>query len=335
MVKQWPKVELHRHLEGALRVDTLLDLFQKNHGRHEGISTDELKPLVQLTGEEQSFFDWIPIFDYFMPAIQTQDDLKRITIEAVQDAASDGICYLELRYAPFFIAHYNDLAPEAIVEAVQEGLRLAQQNVDLPTELILIAQQSGGEAEAKRIVELAQAYDHRGVDMAGDMRKLPLDIYAPIFTEARESGLGITIHAGEVAPPESVWVAVTQLHATRIGHGIRSIEDKKLLEMLVERGILLEVCVSSNAQTHVVPSTAEHPIRELMREGVSVCVNSDDPGLQAITLTDEYNLLMREHGFTPQDFWMTNFEASVNAFTNDEVKANIQQTLEAGYSGLV
>lgn len=327
----WPKVELHRHLEGALRPQTLLELFQVNHSRHEGITVEELKPLVQLTGDEESFFDWIPVFDYFMPAIQSADDLIRVTVEAVEDAAADGICYLELRYAPFFIAHYNKLDPEAIVEAVSEGLRQAREQVDLPVELILIAQQSGGEAEARRIVELAQQYEHRAVDMAGDMTKLPLDIYAPIFTDARDAGLGITIHAGEVAPPDSVWVAVTQLHATRIGHGIRSIEDKKLLEMLVERGILLEICPSSNVQTRVVESIERHPIVELRREGVSVCINSDDPGLQAVTLSGEYDVLRRVHGFSSADFWTMNFEAASNAFTDNDTKTSVLTVLENHY----
>ncbi len=330
-INEWPKVELHRHLEGALRLTTLLDLFQKNHKRHMDITVEELEPLVQLTGNEQSFFDWIPIFDYFMPALQTEDDLVRIIGEAVEDAAADGICYLELRYAPYFIAHYNDLQPETVVEAISEGLQQAHERVDLPTELILIAQQSGGEAEAKHIVELAQQYQHSAVDMAGDMRELPLDIYAPIFSAARDAGLGVTIHAGEVAGPDSVWVAITQLHASRIGHGVRAIEDPKLLEMLVERGILLEICPSSNVQTRVVESIAAHPIRQLMLEGVSVCINTDDPSLQDITLTGEYTQLQQVHGFTSNDFWTANFEAINAAFTSEAVKQQVQQKLEAAY----
>jgi adenosine deaminase len=334
-VRGWPKVDLHCHLEGALRPQTVLELLQANRGLHVGDTVEDILPLVQVTGRERSFFDWLPIFNYFMQAIHTQDDLVRVTLEAVEDAARDGVVYLELRYAPFFISGYNGLPPQAIVEAVSAAGEVAAGRFATPVELILIAQQSGGEQECSAVLDLALAHrdrGHRAIDIAGDMTRLPLDLYAPIFTRARDAGLGITVHAGEVAPASTVRTAVVDLHATRIGHGIRSVEDSAVIDLLLERDVLLEVCVTSNLQTRVAASLESHPIRRLVDAGVRVCVNTDDPGVSAITLTDEYVMLLNRLGFPREQFARFNRNAIRSAFTDDGTRAAALAPIERGYA---
>jgi adenosine deaminase len=333
-VRAWPKIDLHCHIEGALRPATVHELYQRNGGRFAGWALEDMLPYIQTTGRETSFFDWLPIFNAFMPAIQTADDMLRVTLEAIEDAYANGVIYLELRYAPFFVTHYNGLAPEAVVEAVGEARRTAAGRWPLPVELILIVQQPGGEAEANAVLDLARRYadqGHRALDIAGDMNRLPLDVYGPIFTRARDAGLGITVHAGEVSGPETVRTAVEDLHATRVGHGIRSIEDPAVIDLLRERDILLEVCVTSNLQTRAAASLEAHPIRGLAEAGVRVSVNTDDPGVSAITLTDEYLLLLNRLSFTRGQIGQFNAEAARGAFTDGRTRDAVQAAIRQAY----
>lgn len=334
-VQQWPKIDLHCHLEGAIRPETILDLYRRNHNRFLDGTVEDIRPLAQIDGDETNFFDWLPIFDFVRTAIQTEDDLVRITVEAVEDAAAQNVRYLELRYSPFFITAVNDLVPEAVVEAVAEGRRQAAERVPgTHTELILIVEQSGGVPQAESILDLAQRHraDHRGVDIAGDMTKVPLRDYGPVFTRARDAGLAITVHAGEVAPAESVRAAVEGLHAQRIGHGIRSVEDPAVLRLLRERGTLLEVCVTSNLQTRVTESLEAHPVRALRDAGVRLNINTDDPGISGIDLTDEYLLLLNDLDFTREQFAAFNRDAVDAAFTDDDIKHALHAALAEGYA---
>ncbi len=333
-VQQWPKIDLHCHLEGAIRLETILDLYRTNHNQHLDSEVEDIRPLAQIDGDENNFFDWLPLFNFVRTAVQTEDDIVRITTEAVEDAAAQNVRYLELRYAPFFITAVNNLTPDAVVEAVVEGRQQAAGRFpDIHTELILIVEQTGGESQAKSILDLALRYrdHHRALDIAGDMTRVPLEVYGPIFTRARDEGLGITVHAGEVAPPDSVRMAVEDLHATRVGHGIRSAEDPAVMEMLLERGVLLEVCVTSNLQTRVASSLQAHPIRQLRDAGIRLNVNTDDPGISGITLTDEYHLLLTELDFTREQFSVFNHNAIDAAFTDDDIKKKLHQQIGTGY----
>lgn len=335
-VHQWPKLDLHCHLEGAMRPATILDLYRQNHNQHLTSTVEDIIPLVQINGTEQGFHDWLPLFDTARRAIQTQDDIVRITVEAVEDAARENVVYFELRYSPFFINEVNDLAPEAVVAAAIEGRRQAAARFpDLPVEMILIAQQTGGEAECNAVVDLAEQYrdaGHGSVDIAGDMTRLPLDLYGPIFTRAHDAGLNITVHAGELAPAYTVRTAVEELHASRVGHGIRAIDDPAVVDLLIERDILLEVCITSNLQSRAAPSLAEHPIRALNEAGVKVCINTDDPGISAITLTDEYRLALNKLGFTPEQLGQFNRNAAQAAFTDDITRRRVQEIVNTAYT---
>jgi adenosine deaminase len=331
-IQHWPKVDLHCHLEGAIRPATLLELYRQNGGRFARASLEELLPWVQVTGAETSLFDFLNKFQDIMPALQREADWQRATVEAIEDAWQDGVIYLELRFCPHFIAEFSPLKPHEAVEAVLAGKESAERRFPIKVELILIVPQYGGEQIAEEALELAQAYRSRGVqalDVAGDIRQLGLDIYVPVFRRAASDGLQITLHAGEVTPAGTVRLAVEDMFASRIGHGIRSVDDPGVMRMLIERGVLLEVCVSSNLQTRAAQSLAEHPIHRLLEAGVPLCVNTDDPGISRITLTSEYELLQKEAGYTAGTFKDLNLQAIQAAFTTPEVKSSIRSKLEA------
>ena len=324
-----PKVELHRHLEGAVRPSTVLDLFRKNHREYVDTPLCEILPRIQITGSERSLSDFLAKFEFFMPCIQTASDISRITSEAIEDCAADGIIYAELRFSPAFIRRLTGLSYSEAVEAVLEGARVAAVH-DIAVNFILIVPQPEGERVAWDTVRLAADYLSNGVtgvDIADDTRARGLSEYVRPMAWARANGLGVTIHAGEADGPSSVRVAVEQLGAARIGHGVRSIEDDRVIEMLADRGTLLEVCPTSNVHTQVAPSIREHPLPKLIERGVRVCLNTDDPGISSITLTGEYELVHETFGLSRADLSSMNVCAARYAFAGDEQRAALLERL--------
>lgn len=331
-ILRWPKVDLHRHLEGTVRPETIHALYQQNGGRFAGLPLAELLPFVQITGSERSLFDFLDKFQYIMPALKTAQDWQRATFEAIEDAWLDGVIYLELRFCPHFIAEFSPLRPDQAVEAVLQGKEQAEKQYPIHVELILIVPQYGGEKIAAESLDLALAYRSSGVralDVAGDIRQLGLEVYVPVFHRAAAAGLGITLHAGEVTPADTVRLAVEEMAASRIGHGIRSIDDPEVIRLLIERGVLLEVCVSSNLQTRAAESLSEHPLHALKTSGVPLSINTDDPTISRITLTSEYELLQKAAGYSASDFKNFNLQAIEAAFAPSEVVSSIRDRLEA------
>jgi adenosine deaminase len=327
-MRSLPKVELHRHLEGAIRPATILDLFRTNRGEYLGTQLPEILPRIQITGSERSLADFLAKFEFFMPCIRTASDISRITAEAIEDCVSDGIVYAELRFSPAFIRRLTGLSYSEAVEAVLEGARGA--GPAIPVNFTLIVPQPEGERVAWDTVRLAADYLSNGVtgvDIADDTRALGLEEYVRPMAWARANGLGVTVHAGEAEGPLSVRVAVEQLGATRIGHGVRSIEDDRVIEMLVDRGTLLEICPTSNVHTQAAPSIREHPLPRLIERGVPVCLNTDDPGISDITLTGEYELVHETFGLSRADLALMNVRAARCAFAGDEQRAALMERL--------
>ncbi|MCR4425366.1 MAG: adenosine deaminase [Firmicutes bacterium] len=328
-----PKVELHRHLEGAIRPSTILDLFRKNRGMFWDLSVDDIAPRIQIGPGDKSFLDFLAKFEFFMPCIASEADLSRITREAIEDCASDGIVYAELRFAPIFVQGLTGLSPARVVEAVLEGARETPPGIDVS--FILIIPQPEGERAGWETVRLARDYMDsgvRGIDIAADTRQVGLREYIRPLAWARSSGLGVTVHAGESEGPESVRIAVSELGATRVGHGIRAVEDGATLALLVERGTVLEVCPTSNVHTRVVPSIEAHPLMRLMEAGVRVTLNTDDPGISGITLSHEYRLARQVWGVDPGQFGVTNHNALEAAFATPAQRTRVAERI-AGQVG--
>lgn len=330
-IRRWPKVDLHCHLEGAIRPATIHDLYSRNHGAA-APTLEELLPQIQVTGQEQSLFDFLAKFDAIMPCLKSEADLERITLEVAADAVADGIVYREIRFCPHFIADFTGMSPRAATEAVVRAKEQAEAVFPILLELILIVPQYGGEQIGNETVDLALAYANQGVravDVAGDIRQFNLETYGRVFSRAAEAGLGITIHAGEVTPADTVRLAIEVLHANRIGHGIRAVDDPDVISLLRERNVLLEICVTSNLQTRAAPSLLAHPIRQLLDCDVSVSLNTDDPGISEITLSDEYHLLLNGLGLSEELLYQTNLHAIDAAFTSSERKEKIRLLLQA------
>lgn len=315
--REIPKTELHCHLEACFRPRTVmevgktlgLDIPQNPEVFHrEWLLT---RPLQNLEVALARFVDIQRI--WCSPEV-----IERMTFEACEDAAEQGIRVMEFRYAPDFIAFGKPhLDREKIHRAILRGVKRAA-GLDLEVGLIGIVQKTLTLADAARtvdfIVDCAETFV--ALDFA-DKDTHELRAYAPMVDKARRAGLHLTVHAGEEPGPHAalqVRDAVEILGAERIGHGIHIIGDPGVMALVRRRNVALEVCPTSNWLCNSVPSTREHPVRRLMEAGVPVTINSDDPSLFGIDLCHEYELLHREHGFTREEFERCNEVAAAHSF---------------------
>jgi len=321
--KEIPKVELHCHLEACFREDTVMEV-----GRTLGLDVPQdsarfhsdwllSQPLENLQIALKRFVDIQKIWC-------SEEVIERMAIEACEYAVEQNIRIMEFRYAPDFIASGKPhLTFQKIHDAILRGLARAS-DLDIAIGLIGIVQKTLSLADAERTVDfiIQNSGTFVGLDFA-DKHTHEFASYASMVQKARETGLHVTIHAGEEPLPSAsneVRGAIEILGAERIGHGIHIINDEAVMALVRERKVALEVCPTSNWLTSSVPSVSEHPIRRLIDSGVPVTINSDDPGLFGIDLCHEYEILHREHGFSTEDFNRCNDIAAAQSFIPSSVK---------------
>lgn len=312
----YPLVELHRHLDGNVRLETVLDL-----GRTHGVdlpawTLEGIRPYVQVDGREPSLLDFIAKFEMLRRVMVDYDAVRRIVRENLEDAAREEIDYIELRFSPRFMAEYHGLDTFGVAEAACDALEEAA-GLPVKAKLIGIISRHYGPEEGWIELEAAIRCRDRGVvalDLAGDEAGFPGDLFVDHFRKAREAGLHVIAHAGEAAGAASVRQAVLGLEAERIGHGIRAIEDPEVMDLLAERGIPLEVCPTSNVHTSTVPDLRSHPLPALLERGLAVTLNTDDPSISGIDLAHEYRVAREEIGMTEDDLRRLQENALAAAF---------------------
>jgi adenosine deaminase len=296
-----PLVDLHRHLEGAVRVSTVLELARREG--HPLAAAGDPRALLVAGGTLSGLLAYLERVDAAAAVFTQAADWARAAREVVLDAYDEGLDALELRFSPWFIHSRTGLPPEAVIDAIAGGAAEAGALTGLPVGLIGILLRDLGPDSALPQLDsvLARAGQFRAVDLAGNEAGYAARLFAPAYERAREAGLRLTAHAGEAAGPESVWDAVRYLRAERIGHGVRAAEDPRLMDYLAERRIALEVALTSNVQTRAAASYAEHPARTLLRHGVPVTLNTDNPRASGTTLPREYDLAAARAGLTEED----------------------------------
>jgi adenosine deaminase len=313
-----PKVELHRHLECSMRLDTLKELAEQ-HGIEVPPTNAQVKakflviePMTDLGAVLQKFL-------VTQKVLSSPQILTRITRECIEDCAAEGIRILELRYAPTFIQQgHEQMSFQDIHDAIFEGVQQTR-HLPIAVGLLLIIQRIFSVATAQDVTAFAIANKDTvlGLDLADNEVGFDSVPFAPCFRKAREAGLHITIHAGEApsaTSSQSVYDAIEKLGATRIGHGVQVYKDPKALDYLKKHRIPLELCPTSNWLTQAVPSVSAHPFRSLMEAGVPVTLNTDDPGIFDINLIHEYEILQKQHAFTEAEFQKINDTAAAASF---------------------
>lgn len=297
-----PKVELHRHLEGSLRLRTMLEIA-RTQGITVPINTGSLSNLVQVQKSEPSTYqNFLSKFTTLRLFYRSQEVIARITREAVEDAARDNIRYLELRFTPAALSREERFQLGDVIEWVCESTQQAAHEFGLRVGLIVSINRHESVELAEQVASLAAARCGNGLvglDLAGNEAEFPAKPFAGIFREAQQSGLKLTIHAGEWGGAANIRDAFEIFNADRIGHGVRVVDDPSVMALARERGTAFEVCVTSNYQTGVTPASSVHPLMKMLQEGINVTICSDDPSISQITLTDEYHRVCEDMDLNP------------------------------------
>ncbi len=333
--ERMPKIDLHRHLEGSLRLQTLADIAIEHGIDLPGYSIEELRPYVQMEKGEQSFHRFLAKFKLLRRFYRSREALERVAQEAVADAAADNIRYLELRFNPVALSRAQNFPLGDVTTWVCEAIANAQRDLDITVRLILQIGRDESLQTAEAIVELALANRNKGIvgiDLAGDEVNYPPHRFAPLFYRAWQDGLGITVHAGEAGGAENVQAAIRLLHAQRIGHGVRVVENSVVAHFARENNVTLEVCPTSNLQTGVVYTLGQHPLPDLVALGLRVTINTDDPSISDTTLTDEYMVTTAAIGLEPAVIRRGVFYALEAAFVSEEERERLRAQFQPWYS---
>jgi adenosine deaminase len=318
-----PWIDLHRHLEGAVRLETVVELARKHKVRLPGDNLDSLRPHLQVTEPQPGVLAFIAKIELVTWVLADLDACRRMAHECVLDAKQEGLDFLEVRFSPRFMALPHALDPAAVTAVVLEGLDEGSRVTGLPVGAIgVLSRTYGVEACREELDALLTRADRIiALDLAGDELNFPCALFIDHFQRARDAGWPVTVHAGEAAGPENVWSAIRDLGAVRIGHGVRAMEDPALVSHMAEHRIGIEANLTSNVQTTTVAGFAAHPVRRMLAAGIPVNLNTDDPTISgSITLRHEHEVAAVAAGMTADEIARTRAHAIDMAFVSHDVK---------------
>ena len=326
-----PLTDIHRHLDGNIRAQTILDLGRQFNLTLPANELEALRAHVQVMHTEPDLVSFLQKLDWGVKVLGDLDACRRIAKENVEDAARAGLHYTELRFSPYYMAMNHKLPVAGVVEAVIEGIREGQQHHDIDVRLIGILSRTFGEDACLQELEglLAHRDGITALDLAGDELGFPGSLFLSHFNRARDAGWRITVHAGEAAGPESIWQAIRELGAERIGHGVKAAQAPELMDFLAKHQIGIESCLTSNIQTSTVGSFENHPLSVFLRHGVLASINTDDPAVQGIEIANEYNVAAPAAGLTQEEIRQAQKNGLTMAFLTETEKQAIRDKVSA------
>jgi adenosine deaminase len=302
LLQRLPKTDLHCHLDGSVRLDTVLDLAKKQHVKLPTFDRGELFNMLYAGEAVASLDDYLRAFDITLSVMQTEDALERTAYELAEDAHKESVRYIEVRYSP--LLHVREgLRPAQVVEAVLRGLRIAKRELGIRYGVILCALRTLGADQSLRIAELCVAFKNRGVvgfDLAGSEINFPAKVHRGAFQLVIDNNINCTAHAGESFGPDSIHQAIHKCGAHRIGHGTRLVESGDLMNYVNDHRIPLEVCPTSNLQTRAAKSWDTHPVDFYVDYGLRVTINTDNRLMSDTTVSNELYQCHKHYGWSLQ-----------------------------------
>ncbi|HRY30339.1 MAG TPA: adenosine deaminase [Elusimicrobiota bacterium] len=336
VLKKLPKVDLHLHLDGAARPETLMDLMRASGASLPTEDPREFQKYVQVPRSCRSLADFLKAFEFFYPFLKSPEAVERLAYELCEDCSRLNVHCFEARFAPALQAKAR-LSQEDILRAALRGVERGARDFSVKAGLILCCYRSIPQTENDETVELAEKYLGRGVvgiDLAGDESRYPVSLYAACFKRAVERHIPITCHAGEADGPKSIDNAL-HLGARRIGHGVRLQEDSGVFERVKRERVPLEMCITSNVQTQAVKGFAVHPAKRYLEAGLCVTLNTDDPGVSGIDLVHEYAVAMGKLNFTERDLVRVILNGVDSLFLPEPEKKELRRRYEKELASLL
>ena len=332
-IAEMPKAELHVHLEGAVLPETLLELARKHGVDLPAHDLDGIRKFYTFT----DFDHFVRVYMKINDCLVTPEDVGIITEELGNEAARQNIRYMEVTISPGTLVYIHGMSFDEIFREVRAGAERARKahgvRMQYIVDVIRDMPPHIREAGARFAIE-AQDRGVVALGLGGTESAYPPELFVDLFDMARDAGLRSVPHAGETAGPESIWNAIDLLGADRIGHGVRAVEDPRLVEHLVREQLALEVSPTSNICIGVFSSWEEHPVRTLYDKGVPITINSDDPPMFNTTLTQEYEELVDRFGFGIADLERISLTAVDQAFLPDAERSAMRTEFEASFDEL-
>ncbi|MCD6311101.1 MAG: adenosine deaminase [Elusimicrobia bacterium] len=325
-----PKVDLHCHLDGSIRPQTIFDIMKASGADLPCEIPGDIAGYVQVDSSCHSLTDFLNKFEFFYPYLRSPESMERIAYELSEDASKENIRYMEVRFAPCLQAS-EKVTQEDILKSVLAGFKKGERDFNIKTGSILCAYRGTPQKDWEETYSLAEKYAGQGVcgmDLAGDESRFPGAPFAAIFDRAKDAGIPVTIHAGEAVGWESVKEAVDVLHASRIGHGVRIAENDVFFSRMKDAGIVFEICVTSNVHTGVCVDYKSHPIADFYKKGIRTTINTDDRGVSNIDLTHEWNIIQTKCGLEIEDVLDMNILAVDAAFCPDAEKKLLKNRIQ-------
>lgn len=326
-IRRLPKAELHLHLEGTVAPETLVELSQRHDSAP--LSLEEARALYRYT----DFTGFLMAFKAVTERLRTPQDYELIAWRMLQRLAAQGVVHAEVYIAVGVIHYWGRAELGPVFAALERARERAEQEFGISLYWIFDAVRHFGPEAAARVFRQAAAMRAEypsiiGIGIGGDERQAGADVFRDHYAEARDAGLRLTAHAGESTGPESIWAAIN-IGAERIGHGLTAIEDPELMEVLTERQVPIEICITSNVRTGCCLPLTAHPVRSYFDAGLMITLNSDDPAMFASDLESEYALAVNDFGFTQEHLRELAANSIEASFLSPERKVELLRQIEA------
>lgn len=330
-IKKLAKVDLHCHLDGSISMAALRLICEKQEIELPQ-NDEDLEKLITVSQDCKSLSEYLSKFKVFGKALKEKLALKVAAFDLICQAAKENIIYIEVRFSPI-LSIKEGLTAEEIIESVIEGLELGKEKYGVEYGILLCCLRGREDKENLEIIRLAEIYKNKkvcGVDLAGNESKYPNELYGNIFKTAKQKKLNITIHSGECGNAQNVITAI-EMGAKRIGHGLALANNDDLQDKVLGLNTILEMCPTSNIQTNAVTNWGEYPIKEFMKKGISVCVNTDNRTVSGTSLTQEFHVLSENVDFNYSDMLETTINAVKFAFIDEEIKIKLLKEVYKSY----